>query len=182
MRVQQGFSLVELMVTLAIIVILITVAVPSFNSSLLRADASSLADSLISSLNYAKSEAVSRNERIYLCARNANGSGCLNNSADWDGGWLIRVFDGDEILRDVRIGNANAEVSLENANADSSDNRLVYKPSGEVLLIDGVVTITPNGLIFTAQIAGCDAPQLDIRRAINIALSGLATVGRVACQ
>jgi type IV fimbrial biogenesis protein FimT len=182
MRLQQGFSLVELMVTIAILVILITVAIPSFNSTLLRANASSLADSLITSLNYAKSEAISRNERVYLCARNAGGTGCLNNSANWNGGWLIRLSSNNNTIRDVRIA-TNAEVDLRDGNGAQSDKQLVYRSSGEVLLIDGVNTTTPNGLFFLAQIDRCNDPQINIRRQINIALSGLTTVNTgIACQ
>lgn len=181
-NLQKGFSLVELMVAMGVLVLLITVAIPSFNSSLLRANASNLTDSLITSLNYAKSEAISRNERVHLCARNANGTACLNNSADWNGGWLIRLSSTNVTLRDVRVA-GNAEVSLRDLNADQNDNWLVYRPSGEVLLIDGATTTTPNGLFFLTQIDNCNDPQINIRRQVNIALSGLTTVNTgIACQ
>jgi len=184
MRIQQGFSLVELMVALAVLVILITVAIPSFTSSLLKAKASSLADSLISSLNYAKSTAISNNERYYLCARNADGDDCLNNALNWNSGWLvIRAVD-NETVRDVPIADPDAEVSLADGNGAQNAMRLVFTASGEILLISALgVSAVPVNATFSSQIANCDDPQLNIRRQISLALSGLITVNStVACQ
>ena len=184
MREQQGFSLIELMVALAILVILVTVAIPSFTGSLLRANATSLADSLITSLNYAKSEAISRNARVYLCARNADGSDCLNGAADWNTGWLIRLAADDNTLRDVRISNPNAQVSLADNVLNHSDKHLIFKSSGERLLLTNAnAEVTPTGaLLFSTQIIQCNNPQLSIRREITLAFSGLITVNpRVEC-
>lgn len=176
MRLQQGFSLVELMVTVALLTILITVAIPSFNSSLQRANAASLADSLINSLNYAKSEAISRNQRVYLCARNAAGNNCLAAAANWNNGWLIRLTTGDETIRDVVTSNPNAVVTLSDANGAQNHQRLVYRPASGILLVNGAVETIPNNLSISALINGCNNPQLNTRRVVSIAVSGLMTV------
>jgi len=184
MRIQQGFSLVELMVALAVLVILISVAIPSFTSSLLKAKASSLADSLISSLNYAKSTAISNNERYYLCARDANSDDCLTNALNWNGGWLVRRALNNDTVRDVLISEPNAEVSLDDGNGAQNAMRLVFTASGEILLMSALgVPAVPVNAVFSTQIANCDDPQLNIRRQISLALSGLITVNStVACQ
>jgi type IV fimbrial biogenesis protein FimT len=181
MRVQQGFSLVELMVALAVLVILITVAIPSFTSSLQRANTSSLADLLITSLNYAKSEAISRNQRIYLCARGVDSDTCLNNAANWNNGWLVKLDSNDDTIRDVQIDIANASILLSDNNGNQNDERLIFRASGEILFSDGINETTPQGLDFFAQISGCNDPQLSIRRQISVALSGLISVSRVDC-
>lgn len=171
MGVQRGFSLVELMVALAVLVILVTIAVPSFTGSLLRANASGLADSLITSLNYARSEAITRNARITVCARNATGTGCLNGAINWDDGWVIRSAD-NTILRDVQINTQNAQVTEPNHSA----KRLQFKASGELVLLDAANVESQAQVLFSTQIANCNDPQLNIRREITIAISGLISV------
>ncbi len=59
-----GFTIVELMVVLAIAAILIVVAAPSFSEFLSRRRVEGVASELVTDLHYTRSEAVSRNERV----------------------------------------------------------------------------------------------------------------------
>ena len=56
-----GFTLIELMVVLAVLAILLTLSAPSFTSFMRSAELSTAADSFIASLNAARSEAMKRN-------------------------------------------------------------------------------------------------------------------------
>jgi type IV fimbrial biogenesis protein FimT len=179
MQRTQGFSLIELIITIAIMTILITVAIPGFQSTLMRMNASSIADTLIASLNFARSEAISRNERVALCA-SLDGLACDATAADWNAGWLIfrpaaSVGLGTIRYKRVEANDANIELGGNNART------IIFKSSGEGFfsLPSPIVGAT---FAFTTQITGCDNPQLNVRRVISVALSGNITVVREACN
>lgn len=71
---QRGFTLIELMVTVAILGILVAVAAPSFTESLARRSLEGAANELNADLQYAKTQAVSVNTAVQL-ATTADGSG-----------------------------------------------------------------------------------------------------------
>lgn len=64
MRFQRGFTLMELMITIAIAAILIALAVPSFKVLLANAQIRTGAQALNDGLNLARAEAIRRNERV----------------------------------------------------------------------------------------------------------------------
>ena len=172
---QKGFTLVELMVAVSVTLILLTVGVPSFNSTMLKMRASSVADGLISALNFARSEAMSRNERVTLCP-SSNQISCTVGAENWNDGWLVLSAEGT-VLRQWQVSNLAAQVSLNLHN----DKNVVYKSDGEVILIKGSVE-TPTDFVFNSQIEECDDPQLNIARQVSVDLSGSFRVDpRVAC-
>jgi len=169
------------MVSIAVLSILITVAIPSFNSSMLRVRASSSADTLIASINYARSEAITRNQRIVLCA-SADGLNCLA-PLNWNDGWIVMIQASGEVLRYKDLSNPGSSITLTDAADTNFDTmRVVFTSSGETHLEDAAGAETEQVYMFFTQVDGCDAPQLNIRRQINLAISGLMTVNpRLPC-
>lgn len=66
MRKTSGFTLIELMVVIAIVGILIAVAAPSFTESIARRRLEGVANELSADLQYAKSQATSVNANVSL--------------------------------------------------------------------------------------------------------------------
>ena len=66
----NGFTLIELMVTISIMVILVTMAVPSLQALIERNAVAGQVDSLVSSLITARSEAIKRNTIVVMCRSN----------------------------------------------------------------------------------------------------------------
>lgn len=85
----SGFTLLELLVTVAILVILAGVAVPSFQDTMIRNNIESQIGDLQRSLSYARSEAVSRGARVSIC-RSSSATTCGAGSS-WSDGWLVFV-------------------------------------------------------------------------------------------
>lgn len=89
----QGFTLTEMVVTLAVGGLLMTVAVPSFKSLVDRNRVSTTINSLVSSLMYARGEAVRRGQFVSVCPSNIAATACETgeSAATWDDGWLVYV-------------------------------------------------------------------------------------------
>ena len=81
-----GFSLLELMMVVAVAGILLAIAVPSFRSFMQNSRLSTQANTLVYSLNLARSSAVKLDTAVQVCA-SSDGANC--NGAAWDQGWLV---------------------------------------------------------------------------------------------
>ena len=87
---QHGLTLLELMVTVAIVAILGTLAAPSFQHMIQANRTRTVALELMDTLNLARSEAVRRGQPVSLCP-SRNGSSCATSDAGWDSGWIAFV-------------------------------------------------------------------------------------------
>jgi len=85
---QHGFSLVELIVTLSIVAILMTTAVPGFFTMIQRNQLTTQANDFVSTLSLARAEAASRGQRIVICKSASPYSTC-SNAGRWDQGWIV---------------------------------------------------------------------------------------------
>lgn len=99
MRGYKGFSLVELMVTLAIASIATMVAIPSFSTFMQNNRMTTNTNDFITSLNIARSEAVKRGSKVTLC-KSANGIDCTADD-HWEQGWIIFVDSNDNAAVDA---------------------------------------------------------------------------------
>lgn len=96
MPYSKGFTLIELMVTIAVLAIVVTVAAPSFSGLLADNRASALANELQGALQLARSEAIKRRETVTVCRSNADQDECADGT-NWAGGWLVALADGEVI-------------------------------------------------------------------------------------
>lgn len=111
---QKGFTLLELIVVVAITGIVLAWGVPSFNNLIRNSRLTSETNSLVGDIQVARSEAIKRGANVTLCASPAPTIAqplCVaaNNAANYDNGWIIfldangdgvRAVDGTEpVLR-----------------------------------------------------------------------------------
>ncbi len=84
-----GFTLIELMVAMTLLIITMTIAIPSMQSTIQNNRAISVTNDLVASLNLARSEAIKRGVSVSICpASDQNFTACGSN---WNNGWLIFV-------------------------------------------------------------------------------------------
>lgn len=172
MKTQNGFTLVELMITLAIAAILVSVGIPSFRSVIQTNRAATQTNELVTALNLARSEAVKRSSNISVCA--SSDSATCSASSNWATGWILfadagtaGTFDGgtDTLIR-VWSG-LNGSTTL---TSGSGDPFVQYRSNGQ--------SSDASTVSFTLTVADCTgdnvrnisvSPQGRIRRAANSA-------------
>lgn len=92
-RRQHGFTLVELLVGLAVAAILLTAAVPNL-ADLIRANqASASINEFVYALHLARSEAVTESVPVTVCQ--SAGQGCDKNP-EWEKGWVVFLDPDDD--------------------------------------------------------------------------------------
>ena len=109
---QRGFTLVELIITVVVAGVLASIAIPSFNNFVREERITSLANELLTSLVYARTEAIKRNRRVTMCkSTNPTAAEPTCNTAaspGWNTGWIIFV-DGVP----PAVGNGQRETATE---------------------------------------------------------------------
>jgi type IV fimbrial biogenesis protein FimT len=86
-RQARGFTAVELIMVMAVVGILIAIAVPAFKSFIQNSRLSTHANTLVYSLNLARSSAIKFDTSVVVCA-SSDGATC-NGPADWSTGWIV---------------------------------------------------------------------------------------------
>ena len=145
-RKQTGFTLLELMITVVILVILVSIGVPSYQSAVRNNCAVSGGNSMLSLLVLAKSEAQRRGRSITVCPSNSAGDGCAASATDWSVGLVAYVdvdkdhsFDsGEELIRSITPLSTCSAITTNLGSYLSFDS--LAKPGNQ-----GNFTITPNG-------------------------------------
>jgi type IV fimbrial biogenesis protein FimT len=91
----SGFTLMELMVTIAIAAILLSIAIPSFTPTIASNRLTTYANEFVTALNLARSEAVKRGIQVTVRRKGTT-------SQVWEGGWDVFVdIIGNEVFNDA---------------------------------------------------------------------------------
>jgi type IV fimbrial biogenesis protein FimT len=90
MRTALGFTLWELLVTIAIAAVVLGTAVPAFSGFVLDARLTADVNSWVLAVQLARSEAAKRGRPVIVC-KTADRQGCAGNAAPADAGWMVYV-------------------------------------------------------------------------------------------
>jgi type IV fimbrial biogenesis protein FimT len=84
---QSGFTLIELMVAIAVVAILLAIALPSFQASMRSNRVATSSNEMLASLSLARTEAIRGLGAAGVCAT-TDGTTCASTT-DWASGWII---------------------------------------------------------------------------------------------
>ncbi len=161
MNKKSGFTLIELMITMAVVAIVLTLGIPMFQDTIRNNRLATTVNDFISSLNLTRSEAIKRGVRVTLC-KSSNGTSCNIGSVGYQQGWIVftdpngnaTVDSGEQI---VRVYNTITGISL-----TGNTNILNYIS----YTADGMTRLTTGGLQM-GTLTVCIAPK-----AFQIVISG----------
>jgi len=105
----RGFTLIELMIALAVLAFVLLIAYPTFVTLLANLRVRSVADGVLSGLQQARSEALKRNMAVTFSLDPASGVG---------GGWQLRLPDNTVLQSKASAEGGLVEVMMAGGNAD----------------------------------------------------------------
>ncbi|WP_448478983.1 GspH/FimT family pseudopilin [Pseudoxanthomonas mexicana] len=160
-RVEGGFTLIELVITLAVLAIIVTLALPAFTALINGNRLTAQANELVADLQSARMEAIKRNRPVTLCpsADNVTCSG-----GDW--GNRIMMAPAGAGVEVIRISAAKGVLSV-----TGDAGSVVFRP-------DGFARAAAGGALLDAQFAVClptTAPANNVRQVTLAAGSRIAT-------
>ena len=163
MRKTHGFTLIELMIAIGLTGLLLSMAVPAFDTFIANARQTSAVNDLISSLHIARSAAVTTNSRVTVCA-SASGDAC--GGLDWDSGWIVfGDADGDQALdADETIISTGAGIDGLTISSNEFGATMTYRPNGRVM------NAAINGSV--GEFSICDRRGADYAKVLIVDLSG----------
>ena len=86
---EAGFTLIELMVTVAVLAIILAIAVPGFQAFIASGRVTTTTNDMVGALTLARSEAIRRGTRVTLC-KSSDGASCTD-AGGWEQGWIAFV-------------------------------------------------------------------------------------------
>jgi len=167
-----GFTLIELMITLAIAAIVLSVGVPSFRGVIMDNRLVTQANLVVTSVKLARSAAVRYQRTATVCASTNFDDAVPNCSAstDWSTGWIVWVDKDRDAATDANeiisvFGPINAASTLNSTSASP----LSYDARG-------------FALTGAADLTLCDNRSAETGRLIRVNATGRTNVSRQGCS
>ncbi|MGR8918548.1 MAG: GspH/FimT family pseudopilin [Gammaproteobacteria bacterium] len=159
---QNGFTIIELMVAIAVAMIVLGMGVPSFAALIRNNDAVAEINDLAAAISLARSEAVGRGVEVTVVP--ASGS-------DWTSGWLVGIdSDGDDTFPEAGEPVLRTYPAVSAIAFTAAPARLEYRPTGEVTALAS----------FTMLPDVCD-DNMNRQRTLSIAPAGYVDLTSQAC-
>lgn len=172
---RRGFTLVETLAVVALLAVIAVMGTPSFVAWYVRDQVDARAKALVSTLAYARSEALRQGARVTVCRTDAArrclvaGQPCGNGIADWSCGWAVLAERGGALSL-LHAQPLLAAVSI----AGTQTNLTFTPPAGQLIGTFRSFDIAPRASSRATQGARW-------RRCIRIAAGGRARITEGAC-
>lgn len=185
-----GFSLVELLVSIAVAGVLVSLAMPAYQQFVSETRLTTHSNEFLSMLMLARSEAVKRNTRVTVC-KSKDGLACIKEGS-WEQGWIIFVdgaslgdVDDDDTI--LRVHGAIAQNVAMVGNARVADY-ISYVGNGRTQMFSGAMqggTFTIHDAALFAQkktsncVSSSDKFKVSVRKAVITLTTGRARIDKM---
>jgi type IV fimbrial biogenesis protein FimT len=166
-RAMRGFTLIELIVVLAIVAIATLIALPSLRELLVRSATTTTANDLVTALSQARAEAIKRGTPVAVLSR--------SGGADWSSGWDVAASRQRNTTFDEVIASREALGDGYHVKVHADDNhpeRVLFTSQGELV---GAQPASPNEISLNVCRPDHNAAQ---SRLVRVAASGQVTTRR----
>lgn len=145
---ERGFTLIELMVVIALIGIVGSMALPAFNQMMQNNRRVAAVNDFLSSVHHARSEAITRNQRVSICPSSTLDGCAASGAGSWRTGWIVfrdangdGSFDAGDVILTTGPG---LRGNLELVSDDYAD-AITFTPSGRVVGAGGTLLLCESG-------------------------------------
>jgi type IV fimbrial biogenesis protein FimT len=163
----SGFSMIELMVTLALAAILLGMALPAFNGMMTQRTMTTQVNDLVVAVHYARSEAVKLGGLVTVQAVDESDSG-----NEWGPGYCVIVGDPGNCDNPLRVFTVADDVTLDATGILADEDSFSFNGRG-LLTLDG-----NDG---TFRLCSTDA-DTDPGRIVEINTIGRTTTRELVCN
>lgn len=180
-----GFSLLELMVALAVLLIGLTIVVPGMSQLVQSNKLSSTSQELQLAFTYARMEAIRQNRAVVFC-HSQDGSLCSQAPEDGWRGWLIRAAGSSfgaetgTVLRTGIFAGGKLQIRSGSQLASSKD-AVMFAPTGQLLSYTNAQPLT-DALQICVEQAGLSQNIRQLKFKSNGRLSLVSQEGGGECE
>ena len=141
---RNGFTIIELMIVLAVLTIITSTVLPAFRHLLIKIEVDGQINTLVSTMHLARSEAVKHNQVVTIC-KSLDRQHC---GGTWSDGWLMFVdnnADGDKSLLEQAITTGQLTEGYKLSwSAFGSDNYIRFRQNGLTSSHNGSFIVCPT--------------------------------------
>ena len=168
---QTGYTLAELLTTIAVVGILSAVAIPGTRDIIQNNRRVNLTNNLVYTMHLARNEAIKLNQQVTACPSQF---GWTCDTTDWSLGWIVfndinqnrTPSGGDERILLTMTGIDGVDIDPDTFTTD-----FTYRPNGRIM---GATTADNTG-----QFTFCDARGADEARVVIVAANGRPQLSHV---
>lgn len=168
-----GFTLLELVITVAVLAIALGIAIPSFQGITHRNRLTSVANEVVAAMQLTRMEAIRRNERVVMCP-STDGSTC--SGANWLR-MIVREADSTgEVIREFQFSGRG--LAIKSSSNVGANDQIAFVSSGFARV--GGTTNAAGGL----SVCSTAVPAEENTRDVMVAVSRISVTtrnGTAAC-
>jgi type IV fimbrial biogenesis protein FimT len=161
-----GFTLVELMITVAVASVVLALAVPNFRNAIQNNKFVANSNQLASAFKYARSEAIKRRTQVKVCGLNGTKNDCASPEVtNWAtngfgakaGTTLLKVWLEPTEYDDITLTSSAASISYTSSGMLDGGSAVGVRVSFTDVTDNRCIQISTTGRVNTETIASADA-------------------------
>jgi len=179
-----GFTLIELVVTIAVVAVLVGLAVPSFTNTIKNSRLTNKTNDLVAAISLTRQSAVARNQPTFLCHSNSPPGGAVacngGANSDWNTGYIAYSPPQRTIISAARTYNSTTDTVIKHVSLNDNDDITVANTAAP-----SFISFNSSGLLLGNNIVSLkvcdDRTGANLGRTITVSTSGRVRTTQVAC-